>query len=574
MTLTQLFIFFLVIQVIHGLGTWKLYIKAGRQAWEAFVPVYNAVILMKIINRPWYLTILLFLPIVNLIMFPVIWVETARSFGKNKALDTVLAVVTLGFYNYYLNYFADVEYIEDRSLHPRTALGDWVSSILFAIVAATIVHTYFIQPYTIPTSSLEKSLLVGDFLFVSKFHYGARVPMTTIAAPMVHDTIPIIKKKSYLFDDNNTNAFFNKLSLPYIRIPGLQKIKHNDIVVFSWPADSSYSMSVNNPDRKYNKPIDKKTNYVKRCVGLPGDSLKIIDSYVYINGKQNVLPDRAKLQFFYTIEIKNGIEQSFLKKYNITEYTGVYTLNREIWDDKRIQDYLAEKNAHLEEVYSDSTKVEIIGGMSQEVFDRLKFSGTQNKINVNLTEALATALKADKNVVSIKKQNFVKRDPGVFPHDPNYQWNSTNFGSLYIPKAGATIELNLDVLPLYRRVIIDYENNTLQIRGNQIFINGELANTYTFKQDYYWLMGDNRHNSLDARSWGFVPFDHVVGKPVFIWMSWNTNGVGFKNKIRWERLFTTVGGSGKPTSYFIPFLVLMAGLFGFNKWRKRKKANA
>ncbi len=135
MTLTQLFIFFLVIQVIHGLGTWKLYVKAGRQAWEAFVPVYNAVVLMKIINRPWYLTILLFLPIVNLIMFPVIWVETARSFGKNKALDTLLAVVSLGFYNYYLNYFVDVEHIKDRSLHPRTALGDWVSSILFAVVS-------------------------------------------------------------------------------------------------------------------------------------------------------------------------------------------------------------------------------------------------------------------------------------------------------------------------------------------------------------------------------------------------------------------------------------------------------
>lgn len=574
MTLTQLFIFFLIIQVIHGLGTWKLYLKAGRQAWEAFIPVYNAVVLMKIINRPWYLTIFLFLPIVNLIMFPVIWVETARSFGKNKSLDTILAVITFGFYNYYLNYYAEVKYVEDRSLHPRTALGDWVSSILFAIVAATIVHTYFIQPYTIPTSSLEKSLLVGDFLFVSKFHFGARVPMTAIAAPMVHDTIPFIKKKSYLFDDNNENSFLNKLALPYLRIPGLQKIKQNDIVVFSWPADSSYSMSVNNPDRKYNKPIDKKTNYVKRCVGLPGDSLKIIDSYVYINGKQNVLPDRAKLQFFYTIEIKNGIEQSFLKKYNITEYTGVYTLNKEIWDDQRVQDYLAENKAHLEEVYRDSTKVEIIGGMSQEVFDRLKFSGTQNKINVNLTEALAIALKSDKNVVSIKKQNFTKRDPGIFPHDPNYQWNSTNFGSLYIPKAGATIDINLDVLPLYRRVIRDYENNTLQIKGNQIFINGELANTYTFKQDYYWLMGDNRHNSLDARSWGFVPFDHVVGKPVFIWMSWNTNGVGFKNKIRWERLFTTVGGSGKPTSYFIPFLVVMLGLFGFNKWRKRQKANA
>ena len=200
MTWTQWFIFILIIQVIHGLGTWKLYIKAGRRAWEAFVPVYNGIILLKIINRPWWWIILLFLPIVNLIMLPVVWVETARSFGKNTTLDTVLAVVTLGFYNYYLNYIADVNYIEDRSLLPNTSGGDWLSSILFAIVAATIVHTYFMQPFTIPSSSLEKSLLVGDFLFVSKFHYGARVPMTTVGAPMVHDTIPVLNKKSYLFN--------------------------------------------------------------------------------------------------------------------------------------------------------------------------------------------------------------------------------------------------------------------------------------------------------------------------------------------------------------------------------------
>ena len=172
-----------------------MYTKAGRQAWEAFVPVYNAVVLMRIINRPWWWTILLFLPIINLIMFPVVWVETARSFGKNTTTDTVLAIVTLGFYNYYLNYAVDVTHIKDRSLYPKSAAGDWVSSILFAIVAATIVHTYFIQPFTIPTSSLEKTLLVGDFLFVSKFHYGARLPMTTVAAPMVHDTITVIKKK-------------------------------------------------------------------------------------------------------------------------------------------------------------------------------------------------------------------------------------------------------------------------------------------------------------------------------------------------------------------------------------------
>jgi len=202
MTLMQWFIFFLIIQIVHGLGTWKLYIKAGRQAWEAFIPIYNAIILMKIIRRsPWW-TILLFLPIINLIMFPVIWVETARSFGKNSSSDTLLAIVTLGVYNYYLNYMTHVQYVENRGLHPKSGAGDWVNSILFAVVAATLVHTYFIQPYVIPSSSLEKSLLVGEFLFVSKFHYGARFPMTTVAAPMVHDTIPLLKKKSYLFNDD------------------------------------------------------------------------------------------------------------------------------------------------------------------------------------------------------------------------------------------------------------------------------------------------------------------------------------------------------------------------------------
>ncbi len=574
MTLTQLFIVFLIIQVIHGLGTWKLYVKAGRQAWEAFVPVYNAVVLMKIINRPWYWVILLFLPIVNLIMFPVVWVETARSFGKNSAVDTLLAIVTLGFYNYYLNYALDLEHIEDRDLHPRTSLGDWVSSILFAIVAATIVHTYFIQPYTIPTSSLEKSLLVGDFLFVSKFHYGARVPMTTVAAPMVHDTIPVLKKKSYLYNDHDKNAFVNKLSLPYLRIPGFQKIKQNDIVVFNWPADSSYSMAVNHPDRKYDKPIDKKTNYVKRCVGLPGDSLQIKDGFVYINGKQNALPDRAKLQFFHTVETKSDISQNFLDKYGITEFTRVFSLPTNVWDDTRVQDFLITNNTHLDVVYKDSTNVHVVGQMSQTAYDRLKFNFVNNKISANATLELAAQMKADPNVVSIVKNNSKTRDSGIFPHDANYDWNNDNFGPLYIPKQGETVALNLEVLPLYKRIITEYENNTVQVKGNQVFVNGELASNYTFKKDYYWMMGDNRHNSLDARSWGFVPFDHVVGKPVFIWMSWNTNGNGIKEKIRWERLFTTVNGSGEPVSYLIPFLVLLAAWFGFSKFRKHKKAKA
>lgn len=524
MTLSEWGIFFLILQLIHGLGTWKLYIKAGRKAWEAFVPIYNAIVLMKIINRSVWWTILLFLPIVNLIMFLVVWVETARSFGKNSYLDTFLAVVTLGFYNYYLNYVADVKYIENRSLHPKSGSGEWVSSILFAIVAATIVHTYFIQPYTIPSSSLEKSLLVGDFLFVSKFHFGARVPMTTVAAPMVHDTIPVLKKKSYLFDDHyekRNSSWKNKLQLPYLRIPGFEKIERNEIVVFNQPADTLLDMNDFNPDRNYYKPIDKKTNLVKRCVAIAGDSLEVRDGFVYINGEKNVLPDRAHLQFSYFVQPKSTqFDPKFLKeRYDITDNFGI----------------INKQNTYYFSAISD--------------------------------EALAK-FKNNPNVVSITPNIQEKgvRDSKIFPHNENYNWNTDFFGPLYIPEKGKTINIDLDVLPLYKRVITEYEGNTLQVKGNQILINGEIANTYTFKQDYYWMMGDNRHNSIDARAWGFVPFDHVVGKPVFIWMSWD----GLKNP-RWERFFTTVHGSGKATSYFIPFLILLFGWIGFNKWRKGKK---
>src|SRR5690606_2590641 len=198
MSIIEWFVFFLIIQVIHFLGTWRLYVKAGRKAWEAIIPVYNGIILMKIINRPWWWVILLFIPIINLIMIPVIWVETIRSFGRNSTADTWLVVLSLGLYIFYANYILDVAYINDRNLKPSTATGEWISSILFAVVAATLVHTYFMQPFVIPSSSLEKTLLVGDFLFVSKFHYGARIPKTAIALPMVHDTIPIINTKSYV----------------------------------------------------------------------------------------------------------------------------------------------------------------------------------------------------------------------------------------------------------------------------------------------------------------------------------------------------------------------------------------
>ncbi|WP_047546524.1 signal peptidase I [Psychroserpens sp. Hel_I_66] len=526
MSITQWLIFILVIQIIHGLGTWKLYIKAGRQAWEAFVPVYNSVILMKIIKRPWWWTILLFVPIVNLIMLPVVWVETARSFGKNEFLDTFLAVITLGFYNYYLNYVADVQYVENRDIHPKSSSGDWTSSILFAIVAATIVHTYFIQPFTIPSSSLEKSLLVGDFLFVSKFHYGARVPMTTVAMPMVHDTIPGLNVKSYLFNDNyeeRNTSWKNKLQLPYMRLPGFENIERNDIVVFNQPADTLLNMNIFTPDRNYYKPIDKKTNLVKRCVGIPGDSLEVRNGYVYINGKLNELPDRAKLQFAYDITLKGNVNNyarlmEILKTYDITD-----------------NPYQVEEGIFV----------------------------------IQATEEAANKAKNHPNIASITRRIAPKGENGnLFPRVAQYPWNYDNFGPIYIPKKGETVELTMEVLPLYKRLIGEYERNTIVTRGNQIIINDKPATSYTFKQDYYWMMGDNRNNSVDARAWGYVPFDHVVGKPVFIWMSWD----GLKNP-RWERWFTTVGGSGNPVSYLIPFLILLAAWFGFNAWRKKKKAN-
>ncbi|WP_370407983.1 signal peptidase I [Tenacibaculum dicentrarchi] len=526
MTFSEWFLFFLILQAIHFLGTWKLYVKAGRKAWEAALPIYNAIVLMQIINRPKWWVILLFIPVINLLMFPILWIETCRSFGFNKKTDTLLAVFTLGFYIYYINYLTDTSYIENRSLQPNSALGEWVSSIAFAIIAATLVHTYFMQPYTIPTSSLEKTLLVGDYLFVSKFHYGARIPSSTIAAPMAHDTLPLLGVKSFISDDKNKDGFLNKASLPYMRIPGFQKIKRNDIVVFSWPADSLKTMWGDKSGVATYKPIDKKTNYVKRATGIAGDTLEVRDGYVFINGKKTILPDRAKPQWYFKVDTQGKkLSMETINEFNINgegkmSNDGIYYFN--LTDDEAAS--LA-KNT-----------------LVKSVTKHLKPNGTYN--------------------------------PSVFPHSPKYAWSSDNFGPLYIPKAGSTVALNEDTIPFYEQIIRRYENNDLTIFGDAIYINGKKAESYTFKQDYYWMMGDNRQNSLDARNWGYVPFDHVVGKPVMIWLSWNPNAPDFTSKInsiRWDRMFTTVGGSGKPTSYLWLVILLIAGytLYSFKKGKKK-----
>jgi signal peptidase I len=575
MSLYQWFIFFLIVQIIHGLGTWKLYAKAGRKPWEAFVPVYNSIVLMKIINRPTWWTLLLFIPIINLIMFPVVWVETLRSFGKNSTIDTILGIFTFGIYIYYINYAQDVKHIKDRSLVARTKTGDTVSSLLFAIVVATLVHTYVMQPYTIPSSSLEKSLLIGDFLFVSKFHYGARTPMTAVAAPMVHDTIPVIKTKSYLYNDHDPESWENKLQLPYFRFPGFEKIENSDIVVFNWPRDTLFHM-YKPADRRYSKPVDKKTNYVKRCVGIAGDSLQIKNGDVYINGKILVLPERAKPQFAFNITLKEPLSQEFVEQYGIVEFNRIVRFSAKLWDNNVVKKFLADEGYHLAEISRDSADVFIIGGVDDELAKKMGLSYSDKFFQANLTQAKADELKKDSRVAAVGRYLKTGAEDGIYPDMQDGKasvlnnWNSDNFGPIYIPKAGVTVTLDPKTLPLYKIIITEFEKNKLKVIGNDIYINDKKTNTYTFKQNYYWMMGDNRNNSLDARYFGYTPEDHIVGKPVFIWMSWDSNGKGL-NKVRWERLFTTVSGEGQPQSYFKYFLILLALYFvGDYFWKKRK----
>lgn len=563
MTLLQWFIFFLIVQVVHFAGTWKLYVKAGRKPWEAIVPVYNAVVLMQIIGRPRWWVILLFIPVVNLIMFPVVWVETLRSFGKNTTTDTVLGIVTLGLYIYYINYTQDVKHIPERDLKAKSKSGDTVSSLLYAIIVATLVHTYVLQPFTIPTASLEKTLLIGDFLFVSKLNYGARTPMTAVAAPMVHDTIPVLNKKSYL----------SWPQIPYFRLPGYEKVSKNDIVVFNWPVDTVHFFG----DTKtvgLRKPIDKKSNYVKRCVGTPGDTFSLKDGVVFINGKELILSDRARLQYFHKIYANTEVSTSTLQQYGVNEFSKNYTLNAAINQQQieAIRPYIISGSQNTNGSITIRTA---LSGIPTQIIDQYKIIVDKmpgNAIDANLTLEKAEILRHTTGIDSVVRSISRENEPRIFPHTKP-DWNVDNMGSVYIPEKGKTVALTTEMLPFYKMIIKEYEKNDLKVNGNEIRINGQVATSYTFKQNYYWMMGDNRHNSEDSRYWGFVPEDHIVGKPVFIWLSIDQNETWshIGKKIRWERMFTTVGGSGEPVSYFKYFLGLLVAWFVFDFFRKKRK---
>jgi len=564
MSLNEWLLLFLSSNLIIFGGSYKLFNLAGIEGWKALIPFYNIIKHLDIINRPRWWIILVFIPVINLLMIPVIWVEYIKTFNHNSKLDRILVIVTLGFYIYYISYVSNKKkYISQISF---SSFERSFGSIIYAIVIATIVHNYVIQPFVIPTGSLEKTLRVGDFLLVSKFHYGARIPSTLVSFPMVHDTIPIIKSRSYL----------KKPQLPYLRIPGFQEIKNNDIVVFNWPADTVRKFFVK--EKGVIKPTDKKSNYVKRAIGIPGDSLEIRDGIVYLNGKENNLPDRARPLFTYLIKSNEGVSSSKLINLEVDGFIRKFIIKGLSTDTyAEISDYILNisnngENEYLIYTTDKGIPIKLVRELRldiREIIDKEK--------ELSLTHIDAIKIKNSNQFDTIYRtiQETDNSNSIFFPNNTRFNWNNDHFGPLYIPKAGDKIDLNIKTLPLYKKIITDYEFNDLLVVEEDILINGVKENEYVFKQDYYWMMGDNRYNSEDSRVWGFVPFDHVLGRPVFIWMSIEGLFNGMENwKFRWDRVFTTIGFDGKPRSYLPHFIIFIVGwqLYLFIKKRRRKKS--
>lgn len=415
---------------------------------------------------------------------------------------------------------------------PVRFVMSWVDALVFALVAVYFINLFFFQNFVIPSSSLEKSLLTGDYLFVSKVSYGPRIPQTPLTMPLTQHTLPIINTKSYIEWPH----------WDYRRVKGLGKVKLNDIVVFNYPAGDSlvnepeyqaadyyqlvysfgqqlYEQETPNPidvrtltpqqqrdyfdwiytlGRNYvknnpnkfgdiiSRPTDRRENYVKRCVGLPGQTLQIKNRIVYLDGKANKEPENV--QYTYYVKLRNNLPDELMKQL----------------------------------------------GISIEDLTMLNQSGC-----MPLTKAAVKALSARKDLIESIRLNTDAPTGDLYPLNAVTGWTRDNYGPIWIPKKGATVKLNMQNIAVYERPIRVYEGNDLTVKDSKIYINGKPATSYTFKMDYYWMMGDNRHNSADSRYWGFVPEDHIVGKPIFIWWSSDPDRKGFGG-IRWNRLFTLV----------------------------------
>ena len=379
----------------------------------------------------------------------------------------------------------------------KSFIREWVDAAVFAIVAASIIRIFLVEAYTIPTGSMEGSLLVNDYLFVSKVSYGARTPMTPLAVPLAHNTLPFFNCKSYT----------ELVQWGYHRLPGFGHIERNDVVVFNFPAGDTVALEVQqdqdyysllrnyNNDRAFvknnftvlSRPVDKKENYIKRCVGIPGDTIEVRGGYLYVDNKLSKQYPHSKMT--YTIATNGQVS---------------------------LDEFAEEQDMNPEELnYDPNSKMYI----------------------ANLSNDQVAAIKKMNGVIAIAPFVLDKNDTrdNAFPNDTaNFKWNRDFYGPFIVPKAGQQVTLSLQNIALYQRIITNYEHNSLDIKDGKIFINGKETTTYTFQMNYYWMMGDNRHNSADSRYFGFVPDDHIVGKAWFVWLSFGNKG------IRWNRLFRSI----------------------------------
>lgn len=582
-------IIFLILVLISFAGLYKIFEKAGLPAWKALIPVYNFWELGKLINRPKWWGLIMIVPGVNLIMYGVYGFQLARAFKKRQNSDLIMAALMPYLYFAYLGFSKETKYFGVSDIKSESAfIKNWADPIIFAVVAASIIRGFFFEAFTIPTSSLEKSLMVGDFLFVNKLCYGAKVPQTPIAFPFAHHTLPFTEtSKSYL----------EWIKIPYLRLPGYSKPKNGEIVVFNYPDGDTVALGmqnasyyqivrdiaasiknedggkqsdaiyreqawsyVNGPRKPFGeisaRPADKREHYVKRCVAIAGDKLEIKNGDVYINDAKQPMPEHA--QHRYIVATKTDLfgenmrtregEQvlsnaQLLEQYDIyvTEAARIESPNDTFYYDLNMPVDVVQKIQKLPGVYYTREKIEPKG----------------------------------------------YRDERIFPHNNSYAWNNDNFGPLTLPKEGMTVSIDTGNICLYEKMLSTYDNGIHHITtaGANVLYDGKPITSYTFKQDYYWMMGDNRHNSADSRSWGVVPFDHVVGRPVFVWFSMKdpkNNPITGKSvlgsltknsqegKFRWDRFMCYVGENGL-VSWKIPVALLILALVGYNYWSKRRK---
>lgn len=546
------------------IGLWKLFSLAGVEGWKALVPFYNFIVWLKLIKKPWWWIFLIITPGVNFLMFGIMSLLLAKAFNKRSFQDKAIAFL-LGFiYLPYIAFQKDTKYVgpEDTSKLKPSIAREWTEAIVFAVIAATVIRTFFFEAFTIPTSSLEKSMMVGDYLFVSKVSFGAKIPNTPLSFPFAHHTLPFTE---------NTKSYLEWFKLPYFRLPGLASVKNNDIVVFNYPdgdtvavyaQDQSYYQLIRDYGRNivWNskeinpqtgkpyfgkiiaRPPDKRENYVKRCVAIAGDTLTIKDQKLFLSGKPAYVAET--MQYTYKVRTDGtNFSPKLIEKFDITD---------PIRTDQ------------------DSIGIFFLVNLPNNKVEEFK--------NLSIVKSLEPVV-----------EHVGEYNSRIFPHKPTYKWNNDNFGPLYIPKKGATINIDTTNIVLYDRIIEIYEGNDLEIKGDKVFINGVEAKTYTFKMDYYFMMGDNRHNSADSRYWGMVPEDHVVGKPVFVWMSIKEDNKNINNKqqsgfikklktslfedpIRRARFFTFVSKDGLSRSYLVHFIVILVGIIGFSYFRNKRGA--